>query len=199
MPMPGALRCVALALVVLGVGACRHEEGSSLEAADLRGVVLQPGDLSREFEQFDEGRLRASEQPEGRDSDPARFGRVEGWKARYRRAGAAGEKGLFVIESRADLFAGDGAADELQSLRPLSQRAGRTELEAPAVGNEAFAWSAVQPGAEHDVVTLGVVWRRDEVVSAVSGTGFSGGVGIEDVVRLARKQDARIVRLAAGS
>ena len=43
------------------------------------------------------------------------FGRIEGWKARYRRPGSQTTRRPLVIESRADLFeSADGAAEELE-------------------------------------------------------------------------------------
>ena len=84
---------------------------SVLPRTDLPNVVLQPADLAGSFEQFDEGRQASADQPEGARADATRFGRIDGWKSRYRRRGGVEIRGPLVIESRADLFKSSGGAE----------------------------------------------------------------------------------------
>lgn len=184
-----------LALVLgLVLGGCSGDSKTVAKTA-LPTVVLQPADLPGSFERFDQGRLRASEQPEGRTSDPARFGRIDGWKSRFRRPGEAGGRGPYVVESRVDLFRGDGAEEELAALRSLL-RGVEPNAGVGAPGDESFTWTTRQPGEPRDILTTAVVWREHGVVASVTATGFAGGLELEDVIALARKQHARIGRAA---
>lgn len=179
---------IAIALVALVLSGCA---GDSKEVAksELSAVVLQPSDVAGAFERFDEGRQSKADQPEGERADTARFGRVDGWKSRYRRRGGVEVRGPLVIESRADLFdSGGGAKDELDAI------AGERGVEAidRRIGEEALIASTTQAGFPRRLRTFVVVWRHANVVAAVTVNGFQGRVSEADAVRLARRQQARI-------
>jgi hypothetical protein len=186
---------VATVLAALAAGCGGSEK--RVERQELASVVLQPKDLGAAFTRFDAGRQGLVEQPRGSRSDPSRFGRVVGWKARYRRPGTARTTGPLVVESRADLYEGDGAAKDLEALRAqLAEGVGKA-LPAPEVGAEAFLWESSQAGSPKRVVTITCVFRESGVLGVVTATGFEGGLRAADVVALSRLQEARI-RAAAG-
>jgi hypothetical protein len=188
----------ALLVLVLLLPGCSlgGEDGGGVELGELSTVVLQPGDLPSDVERFDEGRQVSADNPGGSRADPNRFGRREGWKARYRRGGTR----ALVIESRADLFeSGSGAEDEFDAARsdvaegelpwqPISE---------PGLGDESFAATLVQPGVGKGVRYYQVVWRDDNVTASLNVNGFEGQLALEDVLELARKQERRISAAAA--
>ena len=81
--MKAGTSIIVLALVLTGCS------GDSIRVArtDLPKVVLQPDDLPGSFERFDEGRQASADKPDGARADATRFGRIDGWKSRYRRRG----------------------------------------------------------------------------------------------------------------
>jgi hypothetical protein len=185
--------------VFLLAGCAGGGGGASIERGELRSIVLQPSDLPSVFQRFDEGRQGRAEQPGGLRGDPARFGRVEGWKARYRRPGSARTSGPLVIESRVDLFGdSDGATEELDTLESGVDM--RLLAQAPDLGDDAFAATVRQPsgvpGASGVRFYL-VAWRQGNVTASVSVNGFEGRLELDDALALARKQQQRIESAAA--
>ena len=177
---------IVLTLVLAG---CSGDQ-SRVAEADLSEVVLQPADLSGSFERFDEGRQASADQPDaGARADTARFGRVDGWKSRYRRRGGVEIRGPLVIESRADLFTSSGGAeDELDEV--ARERA--VEPTDRNLGDEAVVVSTTQAGFPRPLRTFVVYWRSANVVGAITANGFQGRVSDQDALRLARRQQARI-------
>lgn len=183
---------IAIPLVALVISGCAGDS-KEVGKSDLPSVVLQPADVSGAFERFDEGRQARADQP-GEKVDPARFGRVDGWKSRYRRRGGVEIRGPLVLESRADLFdAGGGAEEELDAI------AGERMVEARdrGIGDEALVVSMTQAGFPRPLRTFVVVWRSANVVAAVTVNGFQGRVAVADALRLARRQQARIAAATA--
>lgn len=186
----------AFALVVApaGCAAFADDEPAVPEAA-LSTLVLQPEDLPA-FTRFDEGALAIADAPTGERADPERFGRVGGWKARYRRPGSARTRGPLVVESRADLFASSGGAgkeldahrDELHALRS----AGAEVIALERLGDEAVALTPGAGDAPGSVVLCTIVWRSRNVSASLTTNGFSGKLRLADVVELARAQQRRI-------
>lgn len=159
---------------------------------ELRALVLQPRDLPRVFIQFDRGRQIMADRPSGARSDPARFGRLDGWKARYRRRGSAETRGPLVIESRADLFeSSEGATEELEAI----DEGGFRPLDDPRLGDDARAWSSF-PGGAGAVRYFLVAWREDNVTALLLASGFEGKITLRDVLELARKQQGRMALAA---
>jgi hypothetical protein len=196
------VRRAVLFLAILGLAGCSltGEDGAaSIEAAELKKLVLQPDDLPPSFTRFDEGRQITADLPEGARADPARFGRLDGWKARYRRAGTVQTTGPLVIESKADLFnSGDGAEDDFEAAQgdtdesePEWQPIGE-----PGLGDESFAATLLQGTETSGVRFYQVVWREDNAVASLNVNGFARGLSLEDVLELARAQEDRIEAVA---
>ena len=190
---------IGVLLLVLGAVGCTGEENErSFPVTALPNLVLQPKDLSGEFSRFDEGPLALADAPVGDRADLDRFGRVGGWKARYRRAGSPATRGPLVVESRVDLFEGAGGAEE-----ELDAHTGELELlvrhpstsrllEIEDLGEEASALAPAPGDAEGSAVFFTVVWRRENAVASVVANGFAGRLVLGDVLELARAQERRI-------
>jgi hypothetical protein len=190
--------CTLLALLFATAGcSIGSDGGAAIPERTLSVLVLQPEDMGRGYIRFDEGRQGIADRPER--SDPERFGRKDGWKARYRRPPAAGTKGPLVVESRVDLFdnAG-GASDEFDSARDeaeqLARRLGGDVLDPPRLGDEAFAVTSAAGGGS--VRDFTVLWREENATALLRANGLEGRVVFAQVLRLARKQQARLARAA---
>jgi hypothetical protein len=171
----------------------------TIAAESARRLVLQQADVPGVFERFDFGRIAQADLPAGERADPARFGREEGWKARYRRAGTADTAGPLVIESLVDVFeAAGGAEDDVAAIRAELENPTEpvvtpvTQLADPELGDEALAWSALVPAQPRDTVFFTVVWRYRNAVASVSVNGFDGRLDVDTALDLARKQQARL-------
>jgi hypothetical protein len=191
------MRLLALLTIVALTAGCSlgggDGGGASIEEAQLKMLVLQPEDVGREFLRFDEGRQGTADAPGGSRSDPQRFGRVDGWKARYRRSGSAQTRGPLVIESRADLFeSADGAADELEAIEDNDF----DTLDEPELGDDARAFQSPQSGTGGGARYYLIVWREDNVTAWLLVSGFEGKITFENVLELARKQAGRTSRAA---
>jgi hypothetical protein len=186
-----ALACVATVMLAAG---CMGESGRAIEAAALPNLVLQPADLGNDFVRFDEGPLgRADFQP-GPRSDTQRFGRLEGWKARYRRAGEASVPGPLVVVSIVDLFEdAEGAEEDLDAYRAEFDALGRAEADAPVIGDDVVAVAFTQQALD-EVRFFTIAWRQANATASVTVQGFE--VDLEDAVALVRKQQARLERAA---
>ena len=184
---------LALLLVLLMTG-CMSDSSSGTSRDELADLVLQKGDLPPVFELFDEGRQVRADLSTGPRADPARFGRVEGWKARYRRAGTPQTGGPLVVESRVDLFDSSGGADDELEAHKLEQEEaeGTRLLRTPVLGDEAFAATLTQPGVSSIVRFYLVAWREGDVAASLFVNGFEGKLTLEQVLGLARKQQRRL-------
>lgn len=191
------MKVMALAAVALVLAGCSLGDdggGASIERAELEAVVLQQEDLPRAFIRFDQGRQGIADRPTGERSDPARFGRVDGWKSRWRRAGSQRTKGPLVVVSLADVFESeDGAKDELEAIEQLGFEA----REAPDVGDEARAWESLQGGGAGGVRYYLIAWREDNATASVLASGFEGRLTFGEARDLAQKQAARMSRAAS--
>ena len=192
----------ALLVLCLLLAGCSFggDDGGSVEPGELSGLVLQPDDLPREFQRFDEGRQAIADNPGGSRADPQRFGRQGGWKARYRRVGDARAAGPLVVESRADLFDSSGGADEdLAAARRDLEEASLDwqPIDEPGLGDESFAATLVQSGGTRGVRYYLVFWRQANVTASLSVNGFEGRLALSDALELARKQERRIASAAS--
>lgn len=196
------MRVLLAAACLLVIAGCSFdggdEEESTFEVGQLGSLVLQPEDVPRVFVRFDEGRQGNADQPQGR-SDPGRFGREQGWKARYRRPGSLRTQGPLVIESRADLFeSSEGAKDELEASEAELAEAESADaprwqsVEAPRLGDDSFAMNGLQPAFGGGVRSYLIVWREDNLTASILANGFEGRFTLNDALRLARRQQARI-------
>ena len=183
-----------LALVACGCS-LRGGDEATISRQELPRLVLQQSDLPRVFFPFDQGRQSITDSPGGRRADATRFGREDGWKARYRRSGTERTKGPLVIESRADLFSSsDGATDDLAAAREdLSD--GDLDwqpIDEPGLGQESFAATLVQGGVRF----YQVVWRDQNVTASLNVNGFEPRLALGEVLALARKQEQRVADAA---
>ena len=183
---------IAIALAALAVSGCAGDSSGLPESA-LSTVVLQLADLPKPFQQFDEGRQGSAETTGAFRTDPGRFGRVDGWKARYRRPGTASTPGPLVIESRVDLFGDDdGAAKDLEAYRrefEQAVQATRGRLLAPLeLGSEAVGITF----REDRVRFFRIGWRHANTTALLFVNGFDQRLELNDVLELARKQQRRL-------
>lgn len=167
---------------------------AAFEASQLERMVLQPADLPLppSWVRFDQGRQGSADQPAGDRADPTRFGRIEGWKARYRREAATPTTaGPLVVESRVDVFeSDDGAEDELAAHR--AELVGQWRpLDNPELGEEALAATLTQG----NVLFYVVGWRFESATASINANGFE--LSLDDALALARTQQRRIEAEAA--
>ena len=190
-----SLRLLTLILLVAIASGCADDDDEPpLVRSELPRLVLQPDDLTPEWSSFDEGRQARADALTGARADPGRFGRLDGWKARYRRPGSVQTEGPLVVESRADLFGAvsgaeqdfDAAVEELEQSTGPSRPVERLDL-----GDEGRSLVGAA-GSTGELVTVTVVWRERNVVATVTANGFSGSLSAADVAELARLQQQRL-------
>ena len=196
------LRPLALLLVVAAAGCSFGGDDGPIRASELSQLVLQPEDLPKAFLRFDEGRQVGVDSPGGRRADPERYGRIDGWKARYRRAGSQETPGPLVIESRADVFdSSGGAKDDLDAARAdlRESELGWQPIDEPGLGDESFAVTLVQSVTGGDVRYYQVLWRDGNATASLNVNGFDPGLALGDTLELARKQERRMSEAAGSS
>ena len=175
----------ALFLLLAAAGCAGGGEGS-IETKELAKTVLQPRDLPDVFVQFDEGKLQLADRPRSN----------EGWKARYRRPGSFETPGPLVIESRVDRFEdAEQAAKAFDDLRTNVRGDDATELDPPAIGEEAVAVRIRQAGLRQ-VDFFTIAWRHANVTASITVNGFARKISFGQAVKLARKQERRIADAA---
>ncbi len=199
--MTRKVAALAALICVVAAGCSGNDRGA--KARDLPRLVLQSSDLPATFVRFDAGKQVNADASGDRRLDPERFGRLGGWKARYRLSGTGQAGGPQIVESRADVFEGSsGAEQDLDAYRSdLAELAGPTggrKLQAPALGDEAFAITRAQGSGRFRIRLYTIVWRDANVSAALSATGFDGRFRFEQALALARAQ-ARRVQAVLGS
>jgi hypothetical protein len=183
------VRRVVIILAALAAISCDTSE-QRIAVDQLPNLVLQPADLPT-FSQFGVGAQVTADAHAGPRKDPARFGRLGGWIARYRPADTAVRNGPLVVESRTDLFPSTPAAK--QDLDAYSAeyettiaRSSGKKLGEVAVGDEGRAFT-FGGGADFFYV---VAWRNANVTASVLVEGSA--LTLDDALALARKQSARL-------
>jgi hypothetical protein len=194
--MRWALAVAAVTLVALT--GCGSADQRRLSESELANLVLQSGDLPG-FDQFDEGRQVRSDAHPGPRSDPTRFDRQDGWKARYRRGGGPDTRGPLVVESRVDAFAQvDGAERDLKAYDEEFDATAASQhgqvLVIDSIGDEARALVLVQGPAASGARTYAVAWRDGRITASVTTNGLAR-LRLPDALALARKQEERIARV----
>jgi hypothetical protein len=196
---PAVRRLLILLLLALAaVSGCMGDgDSAAIDKADLKQLVLQPGDLPRAFIRFDEGRQTRTDQPGGTLADVERFGRQDGWKARYRRPGSPATKGPLVVESKVDVFDDSGGANkELEAERDAIVEGLHVTDPAPKLGDESFLATGTQGSGQFKVRFYLVAWRHANAMASVLANGFEPKLTREQVVALARKQQSRLAAAA---
>jgi hypothetical protein len=181
---------VAVALVLLAGGCMGGDDDGGYEAGQLERMVLLADDLEgRGWTRFDWGKQVQADQPTGARSNPARFDRVGGWKARYRRGGSRQTAGPLVIESRADIFeTAEGATSDFDAYGSELEGSGTQIEEVPELGERGVVATLVQG----DVRFFLVMWRDQNAVAALNLNGFDRKLTREQALELARKQQQRM-------
>ena len=188
-------RALLVAVILLAGCTIGSGDDATIQRNELSRTVLQPQDLARVFSRFDEGRQLIADALSGRRSDPVRFGRIEGWKARYRRAGTTSTPGPLVIDSKSDLFeSSSGAKDDFRAARDdlRDSELGWQPIAEPGLGDESFAATFVDGRARY----YQVFWREDNATATLNVNGFEGKLALADVLALARKQQRHIALVA---
>lgn len=189
-------------LVVAALAGCGDGTKLISESA-LPKLVLQAADLAPVFVRFDAGNLSRRDMSPPR-TDPSRFGRRDGWKARYRRAGSTATRGPLVVQSTVDLFgSADGAKRDLLAYRAgfdaaVREAPGGKLVAAPTIGSASYALAQRQPGAVRPVLFFTVAWRDRNVTASVLVEGFQGKITLGDAAALALKQQRRIAEAGQG-
>ena len=184
--------CLLAVVALLAGCSLGGGESAAIEAGELERLVLQPEDVPRGFQQFDEGRKGISETPGGRRGG-------EGWKARYRRQGSPETEGPLVISSVVDRFESESDAEEGLAEQRAALAEGELQWEPagePDVGDESLAMAFEQVAGASSVAFFVVAWQDANVTATVEVNGFAGKVEIGDAVELARKQAERIEQAA---
>lgn len=183
---------VAALAVLCGVSACGGR--ATIPVARLSSLVLRAADLPRPFSPFFVGRQTSLDATSDVRSDPTRFGRKDGWIARFHRSGSTKTEGPLVVVSRADLFrSASGAKKDLAAYAyefAHEPGAGRS-FEPPTIGDQGIGETFVQPGPSPVRFVL-VAWRYRNVSASVSAEGYGGRIHLADAIRLARLQQRRI-------
>jgi hypothetical protein len=191
------VRRAALLFCALAVAGCGGSGGkATVTRRELPRTVLQPADVPRSWTQFAEGKQVRLDAHAGPRQSATRFGREEGWIARYR---ATSSTGPAVVESRADLFETvSGAKKDLSAYREELKTgiagSGATPklLPSPSLGDASVAGELRQGPA----VFLVVAWRRSNATASVTVEGQAASTHVGDVLALARRQDRRLERAA---
>jgi hypothetical protein len=171
------------------------QAGAQARESGLKASVLQPEDLPPAFIQFDEGaQVRADLPRSPARGSPTRFGRVQGWKARFRRPGSTQTPGPLVIESRVDLFkTADGARKELAAYgRDLPEGLRVLEWNHTGLGDASFTATGRQGAGQFVVRFYLIAWRVGDMTASVLVNGFEGKLKQAHADELARKQQRRM-------
>ena len=184
-----------LLVTALLAGCGQGSAGPKLKEAQLRTLVLQPKDLPRGLEEFDFGRQLTTDAHPGPRRDQTRFGRQDGWKARYRRGG----KDATVIESRVDVFAHVGGAkqdlDAYSAEFENSKAAGWKPLTVAAIGDGSRGATLLQRAPGGGLRYFTIAWRDGRLTASVTIAGFARSMRLDEALALARKQERRLARI----
>ncbi len=201
MRRPGHRTTLALLVLVL-LASCGGDE-PRIPANKLRALVLQPQDVGYAFATFDFGPQTETDYRLGPRQNPRRFGRVEGWKARYRKANPRVTTGPLVIESRADLFREEAGAEkdieaygqEFQVSIDDSGGSAR-QINVRRIGDETVAMTLTQGGGAMTVRFYRIAWRERNVTAFLEVSGFNSTLSLQAVISLAGQQQRRILAAA---
>lgn len=193
-----SLGLTLIPLVLLGFTGCTDEKEPVIPEAAMSRVVLQEADLEG-FSQFDFRVQAAADAPAGRRSDPERFGRKGGWVARYKRADTRATDGPLVIESRVDLFTdSEGATEDLAAYEAEFELLGRAPggdlLSVKTIGEETLAATFTRGSGATTLRFFVIAWRHANVTAYLNVQGFAGNLTEDQVLDLARAQQARMAR-----
>jgi len=187
-----------LSLIVLLSTATVASAGTR-RTTDPKAMVLQRSDLPSGFgrvlgQYITNGELAATTAP---GKNFRKLGRISGYYIAY---STTAPSGLTVVESFASVYDHkSGAHDSLEESVAQTTGSGQKLVTArsalASLGSDArlLHLRTNQNGTKLDYYT--VAWRDNRVFAEVRGAGRSGTIAPEDVIALAKKQDARISKL----
>jgi hypothetical protein len=186
------VRWTVAALCALLLAGCGHDS-SGLSASDAKHVVLKAADLPTGFESFASGPTASLDVQGTARSNLERFGREGGWVERLRRPSPR-RRGILLVVSTADVFKdAKGAQADLTAFGDDLARQRENGLAKrvvpPKVGDGVIAARMLAPGGEQAYT---ISWADRNATASVTALGF--GVTLQDVVALARKQEAKLER-----
>lgn len=194
------MHALAVSISILLLAGCGGPEPDGSGRSELEGFTLRPDEAPQGLELASQGPIESFREvlpprtaapqlpPLGTEVRRAFLG---GYEAVYR--GRQG--GLSSAASSVLRFSDAGAAAAfLEHLRGIqaaevavgSSRMDTELLEAPAIGDQAYAWHRVTPGAE----TSGCSWQHDDLVLTITLGGAIGHAPAAASLDLARTVDA---------
>jgi hypothetical protein len=186
----------ALVLGLAALPGCSGSDGDAEpETSPLRNLgalVLQPRDLPGSFVRFDEGRLNRTDFRPGPREAKTRFGRVDGWKARFRRSGTPQTEGPLVVDSQVDTFSNEEGAKQDLDAYGEELASPWKGLSAPLVGDESLAVTLRQGSGRFAQRYFTVAWRDRDATASVAVQGFEGKLTLDHALALAREQQAHL-------
>jgi len=189
-------RLLLLVLLAVVAGCSLGDDAGPLRADALPGLVLLPSDLPPDYVRFDQGDQGKADSSPREIVDPVRFGRLGGWKARYRLPSGSKAAGPAVIDSRADVFeAEDGAAEDLEQLREGLKTGfggGVETLRSPELGDDSVAATLEQGSGRFATRFYFFAWRHANATAFLTVNGQGSALKAADARRLAGIQAARI-------
>jgi hypothetical protein len=168
---------------------------SRISSAEVKHLVLTKADLHGRFETFTEGPTASLDTQGTARADPERFGRKAGWVVRFRRSGTP-KTGASIVVSAVDVF-GDagGAKSDLAAYRSDFARQAKNglaeHLTVTDLGDGSVGASVVGPGGGRTFV---IAWVERNASASVTASALGKGLTLDDVLVLARRQQARLQR-----
>jgi hypothetical protein len=172
--------------------------------ADLGAIALQSEDLAElggAFEAFDVGETSLIDSLPPPQSARDRFGRLGGWKARYRQSPQI-TTGILVVDSRIDLFPDAGAAASdvnayVQRYTAQASTAG-VPTASPPIG-DATITLAIVPSDIAQVRSAMIAWRHGPFTGQVVVSGLGNVDPAAAVKMLAEAVDQRMTDAVEGN
>jgi hypothetical protein len=186
---------ISLLVFALALSGCGAGGGSKLSTSGLKQLVLRQSDLKGPFSAVVDGPTAGLDVQGTQRTDLHRFDRRGGWVIRLHRPGTKSTRGPLVVASTVDVFgASGGAKKDLDLFRAqLSRVPGGHPVAVPKLGDEAAGMTSTQPGGI-TFRAFTIVWRERNAVASVTANGFEGRLSLQDVLRLAKRQERRLAR-----
>ncbi len=186
---------LALAAVLLVSAGCGASNQHWIAASSGPGLVLQPAAVPG-LTQFAD-RPQAAYELHG---TATRYGRLGGWVARYHLAPESPQKGVLVVESRVDLFPNGKDAErdfgaQAAALGDGLKGVAHHQISVARIGDETAGLTIIQQALKK-VRFYTVLWRTRNATASVTGEGYDGQITLGSVLRLARRQNARLAAAA---
>jgi hypothetical protein len=187
---------LTVALLALAALLTATVAGGTPSARDPKTLVLRPADLPADFRQTATRRVSNAQATKEAlvKRNFTRLGRLEGFEASYRKRTT---RGILLVVSRASTYKTAAGAQKSLELdvagaeKSRAPRFRRVPLEAE-IGDDAHLHRATVKQGRTTVEIYTLAWRSGKVYAAVIGNGLAGTGKPWFVVKLARRQQARI-------